>query len=61
MSILSETEGGSANAAEVTKTPSGIPIDYGFSKAAPEVMIQRAAEALRKHNFDRLYRRQRDG
>ena len=48
MSTLSASEDGSTDTSEVTKTPSGIPIDYAFSKAASEEMIQRAAEALRK-------------
>ncbi len=34
-----------------SKTQYGIPIDHRFSKPASEEMIQRAAEALRKHNI----------
>jgi len=52
MSVLSASEGGSTGTSEGTKTASGIPIDHAFSKAASEEMIQRAAEALRKHNFE---------
>lgn len=51
MSVISGTVSGNVTAIEGEKTPSGIPIDYAFSKPASEEMIQRAAEALRKHNF----------
>jgi hypothetical protein len=51
MSVISESASGNINVIEESKTPFGIPIDYGFSKPASEQMIQRAAEALRKHNF----------
>ncbi len=36
---------------EDTKTKHGIPIDYGFAKAASEETIQRTAESLRKRGF----------
>ena len=36
---------------EAGKTEFGLPIDHGFSKPASEEQIQRAAAALRKHNF----------
>lgn len=35
----------------VGKTEFGLPIDYGFSEAASEERIQRAATALRAHNI----------
>ena len=39
MSTLSASEDGSTDTSEVTKTPSGIPIDYAFSKAASWVSV----------------------
>lgn len=38
-------------ASEETRTKHGIPIDYGFAKAADEKAIDRAAEALVKRGF----------
>ncbi|MGD0637650.1 MAG: LUD domain-containing protein [Nitrososphaerales archaeon] len=51
MSVIKGATSGNVTVTEESKTPSGIPIDYTFSKPASEEMIQRAAGALRKHNF----------